>query len=92
MRHPVRNFHSNVAARNARLVSEARGTASCRQTDQLLLEESITLRLWLEHLELQLPPASTVPSHVIRGSFLTLIATEVLEPNRGFRRFEGFVS
>ena len=29
----------------------------------------------------------SVPSHVIRGSFLTLIATEVLERNRGFQRF-----
>src|SRR5271165_1589432 len=30
---------------------------------------------------------STVPSRVIRGSFLTLITTEVLERNRGFHRF-----
>src|SRR5208282_5518308 len=28
-----------------------------------------------------------VPSRVIRGSFLTLITTEVLERNRGFHRF-----
>jgi len=33
-----------------------------------------------------------VPSHAIRGSFLTLIATEVLGQNRGFQRFEAFVS
>jgi hypothetical protein len=31
--------------------------------------------------------AMFVPSHVIRGSFLTLIATEVFERNRGFQRF-----
>src|SRR5260370_5231240 len=30
------------------------------QHARLLLEESITLRLWLEHLGLQLPPASTL--------------------------------
>ena len=30
------------------------------QHARLLLEESITLRLWLEHLGLELPPASTL--------------------------------
>ena len=31
---------------------------------RLLLEESITLRLWLEHLGLQLPPASTLSDNL----------------------------
>jgi hypothetical protein len=36
------------------------------QHSRLLLEESITLRLWLEHLGLELPPASTLFSLIIR--------------------------
>jgi hypothetical protein len=36
-------------------------TGGCKdQQARLLLEESITLKLWLEHLWLQLPPASTL--------------------------------
>jgi hypothetical protein len=34
------------------------------QHARLLLEESITLRLWLEHLGLQLPPASTLSDNL----------------------------
>jgi hypothetical protein len=34
------------------------------QHARLLLEESITLRLWLEHLGLQLPPASTLSENL----------------------------
>jgi hypothetical protein len=34
------------------------------QQARLLLEESITLRLWLEHLGLQLPPASTLSDNL----------------------------
>jgi hypothetical protein len=34
------------------------------QQARLLLEESITLRLWLEHLGLQLPPASTLSENL----------------------------
>ena len=34
------------------------------QHARLLLEESITLRLWLEHLGLELPPASTLSDNL----------------------------
>src|SRR6202521_3960551 len=34
------------------------------QHARLLLEESVTLRLWLEHLGLQLPPASTLSDNL----------------------------
>jgi hypothetical protein len=34
------------------------------QHARLLLEESITLRLWLEHLGLQLPPGSTLSDNL----------------------------
>jgi hypothetical protein len=34
------------------------------QQARLLLEESITLKLWLEHLGLQLPPASTLSENL----------------------------
>jgi hypothetical protein len=34
------------------------------QQARLLLEESITLRLWLEHLGLELPPASTLSDNL----------------------------
>jgi hypothetical protein len=34
------------------------------QHSRLLLEESITLRLWLEHLGLELPPASTLSENL----------------------------
>jgi hypothetical protein len=34
------------------------------QHARLLLEESITLRLWLEHLGLELPPASTLSENL----------------------------
>jgi hypothetical protein len=36
------------------------------QHARLLLEESITVKLWLEHLGLELPPASTLASNVAR--------------------------
>ena len=34
------------------------------QHARLLLEESITLRVWLEHLGLELPPASTLSENI----------------------------
>ena len=34
------------------------------QHARLLLQESITLRLWLEHLGLELPPASTLSDNL----------------------------
>jgi hypothetical protein len=34
------------------------------QHARLLLEESITLRLWLDHLGLELPPASTLSDNL----------------------------
>src|SRR5271165_3529808 len=43
--------------------------------------------LWGESLGGVSRGYSSVPSRVIRGSFLTLITTEVLERNRGFHRF-----
>jgi hypothetical protein len=40
-------------------------TGGCKdQQARLLLEESITLKLWLEHLGLQLPPASTLSENL----------------------------
>src|SRR6202140_1848147 len=38
------------------------------QHARLLLEESITLKLWLEHLGLELPPASTLSENLNPGS------------------------
>ena len=43
--------------------------------------------LWVEVRYSKVTECWTVPSCVIRGSFLTLITTEVLERNRGFHRF-----
>jgi hypothetical protein len=37
------------------------------QHARLLLQESITLKLWLEHLGLELPPASTLSDNLKRG-------------------------
>jgi hypothetical protein len=34
------------------------------QHPRLLLEESVTLKLWLEHLGLELPPASTLSENL----------------------------
>ena len=34
------------------------------QHTRLLLEESMTLKLWLEHLGLELPPASTLSDNL----------------------------
>jgi hypothetical protein len=40
-------------------------TGGCKdQQARLLLQESITLRLWLEHLGLELPPASTLSENL----------------------------
>ena len=37
----------------------------CKDQDaRLLLEESMTLRVWLAHLDLELPPASTLSDHL----------------------------
>jgi hypothetical protein len=47
----LRGFHGGCKDQNARL----------------LLQESITLRLWLEHPGLELPPASTLQRQPQRG-------------------------
>jgi hypothetical protein len=39
---------------------ELRTSSLVRSQARLLLEESMTLKLWLEHLGLELPPASTL--------------------------------
>lgn len=46
------------------------------QQARLLLEESITLKLWLEELGLELPPASTLSDHLNAVSNATRLAIE----------------